>query len=56
MLNHSGDDAANTFPALFLNSSSYGLWWYAEFQDDGKQTGFDSPTFYELFDLEQGPI
>ena len=43
MLNHSEDDAANTFLALFLNSSSYGLWKYAEFQDDGKQSGFELP-------------
>ena len=55
MLNHSEDDASNTFLALYVNDSAHGLWKYAEFDPTGKQTDFANPNFYELFDLAVDP-
>ena len=55
MLNHSEDDASNTFLALYVNDSVHGHWKYAEFDPTGKQSDFSSPNFYELFDLEIDP-
>ena len=55
MLNHSEDDASNTFLAMYLNSSTHGLWKYALFDPTGKQTGFAAPDFFELFDLANDP-
>ena len=55
MLNHSEDDASNTFLALYVNDSEHGLWKYAEFEPTGKQTDFADPNFYELFDLAADP-
>ena len=55
MLNHSEDDASNTFIGLLVNSSRYGRWKYAEFDPTGKQTDFADVNFYELFDLDADP-
>jgi N-acetylglucosamine-6-sulfatase len=35
MLNHTEDDASNTFIAMFLNHTEYGHWKYAEFEPTG---------------------
>eukprot|EP00039_Didymoeca_costata_P023174 m.6236 g.6236 ORF g.6236 m.6236 type:complete len:612 (-) comp3504_c0_seq2:19-1854(-) len=53
---HCEDDWSNTYLAMYIeDNQTNATYKYAEFDPTGKQTGFASPNFYELFHLESDP-